>query len=496
MKALFIYSLNDIYSPSRPLRSIEQMQFGISHISSVLRAAGHTTRLVVLSRVMGKRNERILEKEVREFSPDAVFCTAVSTEHPFVVRIARFLKRTFPSLYIVIGGVNATLDPEAAFDGSFDALCVGEGEYPSLELLKQLEKGKRPSGIPGMWFRRAGNIERNKPAPFIEYIDALPYPDRDMWDGWCHKSPDDYYPVLLGRGCPFDCTYCCNHALRKITQGKYVRMRTPGAIIEEISELAERFPSRRNFYLEVETIACDRAWALELCRGLERLNALKKSPLAFGVNMRITPNFDQEELFQAMQKCNFTFINVGLESGSERVRREILGRNYSNDDIVRVVLAARKFGLKINFYNLIGVPGETEEDFRMTLEINRRCLPDKTFPHIFYPYPGTVLYATCKSQGLLDKELSSELERSLATLDLPGFRRNRIQEGHVWFRYNVYKDHRPVVILLAEAALAACLSNVQLHRIYRRATFIMRSLQCAKRAVFEANIDLAHAGKV
>lgn len=477
MKILFIYSLNDIYASSRPLRSPDEMQFGISYISSVLRAAGHKTRLVVLSRVMGRRSEKILEEEVREFSPDAVLCTAVSTEHPFIVRMARFLKKTFPSIYIVLGGVHATLDPEAAFDSSFDALCIGEGEYSSLQLLEHLGKGVSPTGIPGFWFHKDDRIERNNPAPFLENIDALPHPDRDMWDKWCHESDDSYYPVLLGRGCPFDCTYCCNHALRKITRGKYVRMRSPEAIVDEISQLAGRFPMMRSFYLEVETIACDHAWAFQLLSGLEKLNASIKEPLSFGSNMRITPKLDPTELFQAMQRSNFKFINVGLESGSERVRREILGRHYSNDDVVRVVETARKFGLKVNFYNLIGVPGETEEDFRMTLEINRRCLPDKTFPHVFYPYPGTALYETCNAQGLLDKGISCELERSLATLDIPGFGRNRIQEGHVWFRYNVYKGHRPTLGLFAEVALAACLSNVWLHRIYRRATLIMRSLQ-------------------
>ena len=478
MKVLFLYSLNDIYTPSRPLRSHEQMQFGISYISSVLRASGHATRLVVLSRVMGKRTEKILEEEVREFSPDVIFCTAVSTEHSFIVRMARFLKKTFPSLYIVIGGVHATLDPEAAFDRSFDALCVGEGEYSSLQLLEQLRKGVSPADIPGFWFRKDDRIVRNDPAAFLENIDDLPHPDRDMWDRWCHESDDSYYPVLLGRGCPFNCTYCCNHALRKITKGKYVRMRSPEAIIEEISQLAGCSPRRRNFYLEVETIACDSGWVFQLLSGLERLNSSKKEPLSFGSNIRITPKLEPTELFRAMQRSNFKFINVGLESGSERVRRDILGRHYSNDDVVRVVETARKFGLKVNFYNLIGVPGETEEDFRKTLEINRRCLPDKTFPHIFYPYPGTALYATCKEQGLLDNGISCELERSLATLDLPGFRRNRIQEGHIWFRYNVYKGHRPAIALLVGAALAACLSSVQLHRIYRHVTLIMRSLQC------------------
>lgn len=88
-------------------------------------------------------------------------------------------------------------------------------------------------------------------------------------------------------------------------------------------------------------------------------------------------------------------VKIGLESGSERIRREILKRNYSNKDIIDAVSLARKYGLKVFFYNLMGIPGETLNDFKETIGINRICLPDISIPHVSSRIPelNYTLYA-------------------------------------------------------------------------------------------------------
>lgn len=108
------------------------------------------------------------------------------------------------------------------------------------------------------------------------------------------------------------------------------------------------------------------------------------------------------------RKANFRFVNIGVESGSERVRREILRRNYSNNDVINFVKLARKHDLQVAFFNLIGIPGETLADFKETIEINRKCKPEWVLPSIFFPYPGSDLYFSCKKQGLLEKPSSQD----------------------------------------------------------------------------------------
>lgn len=470
MNILFVYSVDDILTPDKPLRTPAQMQFGISYMSSILKQGGHSTRLIVLSGILGKANEKAIDSYFNEFRPRVACFTTVSTEYAFIAGIARYIKKNHPDTYLLIGGPHVSLNPEEILADGFDALCIGEGEYPALELVSQLEKGETPSRIQNLWIKTTNGIEKNEPRPFLQDLDSLPFPDRGMWKGWV-AGEGDHQPVLLGRGCPFECTYCCNHALKKIAQGRYVRFRSTDNIAKEIRGIVSSYPTIKDIYLEVETIGADKEWALDLCRKLKDLNLTLKEPLSFGVNLRIAPNLDFGGLFAAFQKCNITVVNIGVESGSERVRRDILNRRYSNQDIIDVVSLARKHGLRVNFYNLIGVPGETVDDFKKTLEINRICEPDTVYAHIFYPYPGTKLHAICNEKKLLPKTINTRLERCAPVLDLPDFSSREIRNGFVWFDYNVYKGRRPMSKIMAKVFVSKCRSNPYLHQLYRNLTY-------------------------
>lgn len=446
MKILFIYSLQDIRPSSKPLRSPDQMQFGISYISSFLKNHGHQTKLVVLSRKWGRN--RAIDECLKKFHPDLICFTAVYSEYNFVVTVAKYIRKHYPGIYLLIGGCHVSLNADKIPLDDFDALCVGEGEYPTLELVSALEKESTPSGISNLRIKNNSGIEMNPTRPFLQDIDSLPFPDREMWREWIEEEPGAREAVLLGRGCPFECTYCCNYTLKELASGCYVRFRSPENIVEEIKEIVTRFPQKKDVYLETESFGINKDWSLKLCNELERLNGTLSEPLRFGANLRITSGADLEDLFAACKRGNFKYFNIGLESGSERVRSEILKRNYSNQDVIGAVSLARKHGLKVTFFNMMGIPGETLLDFKETINVNRICQPDSHYNSIFFPYPGTELYALCEEKGFLNKNFDAELERRKAVLDLPGFSRRQIERSYVWFDYYVYKGHRPTYKIL------------------------------------------------
>jgi anaerobic magnesium-protoporphyrin IX monomethyl ester cyclase len=198
-------------------------------------------------------------------------------------------------------------------------------------------------------------------------------------------------------------------------------------------------PGIRTVKLEVETITARLDWALALCDQLKAYNAGRPFPLAFGCNVRVTPHMRPDSLFASMRAANFTHLNIGLESGSERVREEILRRHYSNDDVLSTVTAARKHGLRVGFFNLIGIPGETYEDFLETVRMNRLCAPDEHATSIFEPYPGTELHRLCEEKGYLPGAHTDPQGRMRSQLDLPGFPKSRIQHCSDWFDYYVFK---------------------------------------------------------
>lgn len=394
MNILFIYSLQEPYLFSNPVFS-KDIHFGISYISSFLKQHGHATGLVVLSRLFGKRNHTLLNSYITKFRPQLICFTAVSTEYSFIADMARYIKSHWPGIYLLIGGPHASLSPENILQDTFDALCIGEGEYPTCELVRQLEENKKPSGISNLWIKDSLGVEKNPVRPFLQDLDTLPFADRDLWQG--HLEEQEFYgSVLLGRGCPFQCTYCCNSAFGKLAKGEYVRLRSVPNIMEEIRQITQQVFSKKIIYLEIETITVNKEWTLDLCAQLAEFNVKRAQPVSFGVNLRITPGLELEDYFKAFKKSNFKFVCIGVESGSQRVRSQILNRHYSNEDIINAVRLARQYGLEVHLNNLIGVPGETPDDFRETVKINRLCAPDKHYTCVFFPYPGTDLYFLCK----------------------------------------------------------------------------------------------------
>jgi anaerobic magnesium-protoporphyrin IX monomethyl ester cyclase len=462
MNVLFVFSEQDPFTPEKPLETQERVQFGISYISSLLKQHGHDTRLTVITH----RSIGNLDDQVEEFRPDLVCFTSVYSEYAFVAGVARRFKQRHPGIYTALGGPHASLKPGDCMKDGYDAVCVGEGEYATLELVGQLQEGRSPSGIPNLWIRSNGQVEVNPPRPFLEDLDSLPYPDRSLWDQWVAQPA--YRPsVLVGRGCPFQCTYCCNHALRRLAPGRYVRFRSPGNIVGEIEEFVARYPEAVQVYLEVETFGQDLGWALELCEELRVMNQRLERPLEFGSNLRVTPRTDFNQLFEAFQRANFRFINIGLESGSERIRREVLKRNYSNDDIIRVVRTARDHDLEVGTYNLIGLPGETRRDFRETIDLNRACQPDWFLLAVFFPYPGSDLYQVAEEQGLLKELPDGDLERRKPVLELPGFSKRQIKRRLTWFAWMIYRGHKPLGAILYVTVLGKVFSNRRLLGIHR-----------------------------
>ena len=453
MKILFIYPIESPLSVKKPLDSPKYIQFGISYISSFLKQFNHETKLLILSRSFGNKNYNIIRKKIENFKPKMIGFYSIASQYSFTSNISKFIKSNYPEIFLIIGGPHATLNPKEVANDDFDAICIGEGERPMLELTNVLEKNEFPSNIKNLWIKKDGIIEKNQMAPFNEKLDLFPFPDRTMWEEYIDYNPDlkDNVSILLGKGCPYSCTYCCNHAFRKITNGNYVRFRSPRYIIEEIQLVHEAYPLENSIYLEVESFNVNNEWAIEVCKEIEKYNGSLDVPLSFGLNIRITPEANFEPLFEAFRKANISHLKIGLESGSERVRKDILKRNYSNVDVINTIKSAKKYGLCYNFFIMIGLPGEKIEDFKETIKICRICQPKNIWLSIFYPYPGTDLYKLCEKMHFLQDKIDIKIEeRRQATLKLPDFNKIQIQKNYILFNYNVYKGYKSRINLIKE----------------------------------------------
>lgn len=451
MKIAVFYSVESYISAEKPISSFSEIQFGVSYIATILKTAGHEVEFQIIMDDSDIR--QITDRFLHRFRPALVCLTTVTTQFPYIKELAKNIKEIDPSVYIVLGGAYPILSPDQVIaEGCFDAVCTGEGEEAILELASMLEKGQRPSCIRNMWFydRATGSVEKNNNRPFIMDLDTLPFIDRVMWQPWVNRH--DIHSLLLGRGCPFKCTYCSNHILSASSEGKYVRFRSHENVIAELSAMILRFPMLKRVYFEVETFGANIKYAMGLCEALTAFNLTLEKPLIYGINLAVTKKVSQNiALLEAMKKANFEWINIGLESGSYRVRKEILHRpEYSNDDLIAFSRAARSANIKINLFILMGIPTETLADYMETIECARACEPSECFVSIFYPYPGTELHALAKRLGLISgNSLDHRSERKVATLDLPGFSKRRIRYEFVLAKYRIFAGRLSRMNLIA-----------------------------------------------
>ncbi|HUN83598.1 MAG TPA: radical SAM protein [Terracidiphilus sp.] len=447
-----LFSIEYYDTVEYPLDRWDKIPFGLSIIAACLERAGHEVRCWVVC--PDSALDQVAHEIVHDFGCDMVAASSVTTQFPLIARLCGEVKALEPSTPVLLGGVHSTIRPqECIAHPAIDAVCIGEGEDAAVSWVNALAAGTQPKGIPGTWIKIPGRteIDRTPTAPFRDDLDRLPLMNYGHWERWINPK-DRSFRVVVGRGCPYACTYCSNHALRRVQSGRYVRFRSPENILAEIETILRRFPETTSIYLEIETIGASISWALQLANALAAFNEARGRPIAFRANLAVTGSlFQQEEnvvaLLTAFRRANLLILNVGLESGSQRVRREILNRPpYTNDELIKFCAIARQQGIAVTLYILIGVPTETSAEAIETSAVARACDPLDISPSIFYPYPGTKLHERSAEMRLIDaRDIGSTAERSRVYLKSKDFPRWRVFLEYVLIQWRVFHGRRKTI---------------------------------------------------
>jgi radical SAM superfamily enzyme YgiQ (UPF0313 family) len=445
VKILFVYS--DISGAEH--YGAKKYYSGIGSLSAVLRAGGHVTELIYLQT---EPTREAFAAQMQASAPDMVAFSSTTHQYPYIERYAGYLREAMPGTLRVCGGAHPTLAPEqVAASASFDAICLGEGEYPLRDLAQRLERGEDYADIPNLWVRRGGELIRNPLRPLIANLDELPYVDRELFDYDALLAANGgWVDIMSGRGCPYECSYCCNPGLKTCYQGlgKYVRFRSVGHVLGELRALRARYPVKTvNF--QDDTFTLDRRWTLDFCQAYGQ-----EVRLPFWINTRAERILD-ETLVRALAQAGCAGVRIGVENGDEALRAGVLKRRMSNDDLVRAFALLHAHGLKAYSCNMIGIPGETPASIQATIDLNRRLEPDEFQFSVFYPYPMTELHDTCVAQGLIraGHTISSYYAKE-SVLDLPTLSAQELARGYERFE-----------ALRAELALKR--SSPFKHRLYR-----------------------------
>ena len=377
---------------------IQLQQFpypGLYYICGTLRSSEHQYHVLASNRL------RSITQRITAFRPDVIGFPCMTGIHREVLQVASAIKREFPDCKILLGGIHPTLFPEIIDDPGVDFICRGEGEQPTKELLDAFDSQCPSFDIPNISYKEKGHVKHNAMRQLVDPLDGLEFPDYSIYKNIPIIAEDTYPSVFMTRGCPFSCTYCHNSNQREVYKGKgnYVRSFSIIRIISEVEAALLHYPKARAVFLGADTLGANTDWLTELLTEYRARFSIPYTCL-------IRPEFISEEIARLLKVTNCHMIAFGIESGSERIRRDLMHRAYSNGRIISAANLLKKYKIKFRSYNIIGFPSESKEEMYSTLELNVRVKTNFPWCSIYTPYPETKLSEFCLSHGFLDDDFS------------------------------------------------------------------------------------------
>jgi len=339
--------------------------------------------------------KKIIEKE----KPDLIGLSVLSFNYNQALEIAKFIKEQI-KVKILFGGVHVILSPEEVINNKqVDIISIGEGEYVLKEIL---DKKLNCKGVKGIWYKEKEEIIKNPPLNLIEDLDSLPFPD---WKDFDLKKyfliNNNHLPIMASRGCPYQCTYCSNHALKKRLIGKYVRFRSVDNVLKEIEFRINQFQKEGMKYLFFydDTFILNKEFVLEFCKKFKEKGFDKI--IKWNVNVRA--NLVTEEIIKCMKDAGCYEVRMGVEAGNDFIRNEIYKRDMKKEQIYNAIKIIKNNKLQLRLQFIIGAPYETVAMMKESFEMAKKSNADYILFPILMPLPDTEIKEMCEKEGLIEE---------------------------------------------------------------------------------------------
>lgn len=377
---------------------------GPAFLAATARDIGHQATMI---RLAHDAPADILLDRLRAEKPDLIGVSMTTRQWLRGREVANWLRPRL-DVPILAGGLHPTFAPEATLrEAGFDAVCLGEGERPFASLIRHLDAGGelRDAVMQNIWVK--GGAHPGLGAP-IEPIDAIPPMARDLLDerwGVVHMTTQ--------RGCPFPCTYCAARMYDQLYEGigNYGRRRSLDSVLAELDAIRAAGPLSYVIFLD-DTFTIHQPWVYDFCRQFPG-----RIGVPFSIHARVETM--SPKLIDALAAAGCRHIVYGVESGSERLRREVMKRPVTNDRMVEIVARSRAAGILVTCNYMMGLPGETRDDLQATIDLHHRLDPLDFGYFVFYPFPGTQLFQVCQQRGYLPAdwlERPARHDQSILTL--------------------------------------------------------------------------------
>lgn len=375
-------------------------------LSAVLKQAGHDVGLTVAS----------IEDPIAyavQYRPDILGYSVMTGSQRGYFELNRRIRGVLDPQYIsegrplplsVFGGPHPTFFPEMIAEPGVDGVCIGEGEGAIVDLANALDDSSAPRkgalgrfDIPNWWFKVNGEIFKNPVRPLIQDLSSLPHGDRELIYGK-HRglATSRIKHFMSSRGCPYNCTYCFNHAYYEIYRGlRRGYQRKVDDVIAEVNEVRARWPLEQVVFLD-DIFIIHNEWLEELADKWPRLVGLP-----FFCNVRANLLVKEPRKVELLKRAGCHTVSMGIETANDRIRVEMLKRRMTREEIIQAGRMVRAAGMHITGSNILALPTSTLQDDLDTMHLNTEAQVSYAYALLFQPYPGTELGKFTQDSGLM-----------------------------------------------------------------------------------------------
>lgn len=453
------------YNTIKKIDLVVEMPLGLCYIAAVLKERGHTVKILDClaegysiketngsMTTYGLPDSRIVQR-IRAFMPEVVGCSAMfSAQYENTKRLCNIVKRIDSRIVTVVGGMHATVKPEEVLaEETIDFILEGEADYTFSELIDALKNDRDYSKIDGIGYKDNNGIHIKKKEKFIENLDELPFPARDL------LNIDNYFKaglahglvlrhkrnmnLITSRGCPAHCIFCTIH----LTMGRRFRARSPENVISELEHLKDSYNIKHiQFEDDNLTYNIDRAKKIFRSMSKRKLNLKWNTP-----NGVALWRLDRETL-DLMKESGCYHVKFAVESGNQRVLNKVIKKPQNLKKAISLIKYARSIGLKVGSFFVIGLPGETKEEIQDTFDFPYKSNLDYMVYETAIPQYGTELRKICEEKGYLREHTDRDLKVARGLIETPEFSPEWL-EGKINQEYKRYIKyiilHRPYSIL-------------------------------------------------
>lgn len=459
-KILFVYPNKEGY-PIIPL--------GISILSGILKNHGHKVSLfdvtfMVPERLDHNAREKTgvvkkvdvesywgktastdingeFKKKIGSFNPDLIAFSIVENNYGMAKELFKLARQSSKSL-IIVGGIFPTVAPEFFMgEQNVDIICIGEGEYPILELVDKLDSKQEISKIPNLIVKIKQKITKSNLAKFYDWQpficqDWQDFDGRHILKPFCGRMWRAGF-FEMSRGCPYGCSYCANYTYQQIFKSLkgYHREKPIEYVIAEIREKKNSYSLEIVFFNDESFLLMNDKRFEEFCRKYK-----KNINLPFFIQTRAETLLEEKRV-RMLKDAGCITIGIGVESGNEKIRKKVLNKNTADEIFIKAFRNCNKYNIRTTAYVMIGLPFETEQDIIATANFCRRLDAQSIAISIFAPYHGSKLYNLCTRQGLIDDRYYENISVNYSSiLKMPQITNERLEELYYKFNDLVFED--------------------------------------------------------